>query len=301
MDSKITKVSVVTTTWGQEQFIEETLDGVFMQQYDGPIEFIIANDHSPDRTDEIIKSYLETNSIPDNFEIKYTYHEKNLGSTQNFIWAIQQATGEYVAICEGDDYWTDPLKLQKQVDFLDGNKDCNLVYHRVTVFNQEEKKFSSELLNDSQLVRKRNLEELALVGNFIHTPSVVFRNNLQVSSKLFRQPVGDYILWFLNAEKGKLGYLPDEMAVYRMSETSTWAKRKKFYRINIWLKVLFILKNHTKDSNIRELIKKQAWEKGGEINLIELNTVQKIDLFKNLLLIEPKFIKKILIWNSQIH
>lgn len=295
------KVSVVTTTWGQEKFIQETMDGVFMQKYDGPIEFIIANDHSPDKTDQIIKSYLETHSISDNFEIKYTVHKKNLGSTQNFIWAIQQATGEYVAICEGDDYWTDPLKLQKQVDFLEENEDCNLVYHKVTIFDQEQKTFSPEYLNKSLQIIKRDLKELALIGNFMHTPSVLFRNNINYSTINSKLPVGDYLLWFLNGEKGKLAYLPDDMAVYRFSESSTWGKQDKFYRINIWLKLLFFLKKHSKDYYIKESIKKQAWKKANENNLAELNLSQKYQLFRSLLIIEPRFIKKIIKWNQQVH
>ncbi|MCB4234492.1 glycosyltransferase [Kaistella anthropi] len=69
------------------------------------MEFIIANDNSPDATDEVVKKYFLENSVPGNFEIKYTKHETNKGMMPNFVWALEQATGEYIALCEGDDYW----------------------------------------------------------------------------------------------------------------------------------------------------------------------------------------------------
>ena len=127
------KVSVVTITYGHEKYITETLDGVLMQQYDGPVEFIIANDNSPDATDEVVKKYFLENPAPSNFEIKYTKHETNKGMMPNFIWALEQTTGKYIALCEGDDYWIDPLKLQKQVDFLESNPDFVLSGHKVQV------------------------------------------------------------------------------------------------------------------------------------------------------------------------
>lgn len=128
MNEDLPKVSVVTITYGHEKYIEDTLNGVIMQRYDGPIEFIIANDHSPDETDAVVKRYLATHVIPQNIEIRYTNHSENKGMMPNFIWALQEASGTYIAFCEGDDYWTDPLKLQKQVDFLENNQDYQLCY-----------------------------------------------------------------------------------------------------------------------------------------------------------------------------
>lgn len=130
MNNKLPKVSVVTITYGHQDYILDTLKGVLMQEYIGEIEFIIANDNSPDETDRVVTEFLNTNSIPSRFEIKYTKHEKNLGMMPNFIWALKQAKGKYIALCEGDDYWTDPLKLQKQVDFLEENGGYVACYKR---------------------------------------------------------------------------------------------------------------------------------------------------------------------------
>ena len=115
------KVSVCMITYGHEKFIEEAINGVLMQECDFVVELIIANDCSPDKTDAVIQNILCNH--PRASWIKYIKHDKNLGMMPNFIFAMQECKGKYIALCEGDDYWTDPSKLQKQVDFLEANSD----------------------------------------------------------------------------------------------------------------------------------------------------------------------------------
>ncbi len=282
-------------TYGQENYIEQAINGVLIQKGNFNIELIITNDNSPDNSDKKISVFLNSNEIPSHIEIKYIKHKENKGAIPNFAWTISQCTGKYIAICEGDDYWTDPLKLQKQVDFLEANKDCNLVYHRVQIYDEEKDVFSSETLNKSLTIEKRTLEELALNGNFIHTPSVLFRNNIDLYKKLFNLPVGDYVLWFLNGEKGKFGYLPNEMAVYRFSEKSTWAKKRGYYRIYNWLKMLYTIKEYTKDKHIKLQLTKQAWDCKLYVYEFDLTFKEKYNISKILLKIEPRFIKRILL------
>src|SRR5688572_14136755 len=117
-------VSVCMITYGHEPFIREAIEGVLMQRVEFNIEFIIADDASPDGTEQIIKEYVL--SHPKRHCIRYTKHESNKGMIGNLVWAIGECNGKYIALCEGDDYWTDPLKLQKQVDFLEQNNDCIL-------------------------------------------------------------------------------------------------------------------------------------------------------------------------------
>lgn len=254
------KVSVVTITYGHEKYIEDTLNGVIMQQYKGPVEFIIANDHSPDETDAVVKQYLATHVIPKNIEIKYSCHTHNKGVIANFFWALKQATGTFVAICEGDDYWTDPLKLQKQVFFLENNPKCNLVYHPVLVYDEEKKNFLKDYITRGEDGIDKSLIDLALTGNFMHTPSVIFRNNINYHAALFNQPVGDYVVWFLNGEKGDYGYLSDEMSVYRFSEKSTWGKKAPFFRVYVWLKLLLKLKNYSNNASVKSALAQQSIE-----------------------------------------
>lgn len=214
MNKDLPKVSVVTITYGHEKYITETLDGVLIQQYAGPVEFIIANDNSPDATDEVVKKYFLENPAPSNFEIKYTKHETNKGMMPNFIWALEQTTGKYIANCEGDDYWTDPLKLQKQVVFLEGNEEYVLTFHPVKIKNPD-----GSLVDDliTEVPANYELQEtLALKGNYIHTPSVVFRNVIKDFPPEFSlSPIGDYFLYMILTSHGKIKMINDNMAVYR--------------------------------------------------------------------------------------
>lgn len=129
------KVSVIMITYQHEAFITEAIEGVLMQEVDFPVELIIADDCSPDRTAEIVIRYRDTH--PKGHWIQYTRHTKNKGMTPNFSWALKVAKGQFIAFCEGDDYWTDPYKLQKQVDFLEGNKNYSHCWTRFNKLWQE--------------------------------------------------------------------------------------------------------------------------------------------------------------------
>ncbi len=211
--NSLPKISVVTITYGHQDYITETLDGVFMQQYDGPIEFIIANDNSPDNTDQVIKDYLATHKIPENFEVKYTKHPQNMGMMPNFIWALNQATTSYIALCEGDDYWTDPLKIKKQIDFLEKNLDYALVCTQcnTTTENRSE-------LQDRKEVSPQDI----LHHNPISTLTTVFRNDKKIIDNLNSNflLIGDYQLWLEFAIRHKIMKLADNTAFYRILSNS---------------------------------------------------------------------------------
>ncbi len=205
-------VSVVMITYGHEKYIREAIEGVLMQEGDFDLELVIANDCSPDNTDAIISELLKSHPKAD--KIRYIKHKKNIGMMPNFIFALQQAQGDYIALCDGDDYWTDPYKLQKQVDFLEANPDYVLSFHKVKIL-----KPNGELVEDFITKVPDNYETqetLARLGNYIHTPSVVFRNVIKEFPPEFSlSPIGDYFLYMLLVEHGKLHYFEDEMAVYR--------------------------------------------------------------------------------------
>ena len=121
-------------TYGHEKFIQQSIEGVFQQKTNFIVELIIANDNSPDETDDIVKSVIS--NAPSNIQINYKRHSTNLGMMRNFIWALKEAKGKYVAICEGDDYWTDKKKLQVQKDFLESNPEYVICYTDVEAFNE---------------------------------------------------------------------------------------------------------------------------------------------------------------------
>jgi glycosyltransferase involved in cell wall biosynthesis len=215
-------LSIVMLTYGHEKFIRQAIDGVFLQKTNFNLELIIANDHSPDETDRVVKSMQ--NSTPSHITIQYTQHEKNLGMMTNFTWALHQAKGKYVAICEGDDYWTDSLKLQKQVDFLEENPEFSIHCHNFKT--QNENRIDDVSHFDSLTIKQEmTIEDLAKT-NVIPTLSAVFRNQKIIFPDWsYNAPLGDIILFLQIAKNGKIKYLNEKMAVYRQN-VGVWSGKK---------------------------------------------------------------------------
>ena len=272
------KISVVTITYGHENFIEQTLDGVFMQDYKGEIEFIISNDHSPDATDRVIKDYLSVKEIPINFTIKYTQHEVNKGMMPNFIWALEQTSGKYIALCEGDDYWTDPLKLQKQVEFLETNQEYVLTFHPVQILNTD-----GVLVEDFITKVPENYEyqeTLASGNNYIHTPSVLFRNIItSFPPEFMLSPIGDYFLYMILTNHGKIKIMNDTMAVYRQG-VGVWSDLQLPERLLNTMFCIKLISSHFKDNKrILQLLSKQHFDLLKKLTNIEEKRTEIIDSF----------------------
>lgn len=119
-------VSIVCITYNHEPYLRQALEGFLMQETDFPVEIILAEDCSTDGTRAICEEYAE--KYPG--KIKYIYRDHNVGYNENEYEAMCTATGKYIAYCEGDDYWTDSLKLKKQVDFLESHPDYSVCWHR---------------------------------------------------------------------------------------------------------------------------------------------------------------------------
>jgi glycosyltransferase involved in cell wall biosynthesis len=204
-------VSVVMITYGHDQFISQAIEGVLMQKCDFDIELIIANDCSPDNTDLVVKKIIEEH--PNRNWIKYVKHKTNLGMLPNFIWALEQTKGKYIALCEGDDYWTDPLKLQKQVDFLEVNPDFVMTTHRV-----DELKDNVILSADWRwnLKKTNYILQDYLYQLFFHTSSVVYRN-MQLPRYINNKEIlqGDIAVFSYILSFGRMHYFEDIMSVYR--------------------------------------------------------------------------------------
>ncbi len=133
-------LSIVTITYNHEPFIAKTIEGVLMQQVNFPIEFIIAEDCSTDGTRRICQEYAER--YPE--LIHLITSENNVGAVANERRAMLAAKGKYIAFCEGDDYWTDPLKLQKQVDFLEAHPEYSVTFHRCRHYNVETEEYKDD-------------------------------------------------------------------------------------------------------------------------------------------------------------
>lgn len=220
-DSTIPLVTIRCITYNHEPYIRQCLEGFVMQKTNFPFEAIVHDDASTDGTAAIIREYAE--KYPDIIKPIYeteNQYSKHDGSLQRIMNA--HIRGKYVALCEGDDYWIDPLKLQKQFDFLESHLDYGLVH---TDFNIISESNIKEYRIRRKLGERQNVLEQILLGNYdIGTLTVMFRKDLYDSlpkyylSKKF--PMGDLPLWIEFAAVAKIKYISDVTANYRRLDSS---------------------------------------------------------------------------------
>ncbi len=231
------KVCVLMITYNHAPYIAEAIESVLAQQTDFQVELIVGEDCSTDNTREIVSSYAQR--FPS--RIKAIFNQKNLGAG-NFKSVYNSADGDYLALLEGDDYWTDPLKLKKQVDFMEKNSDCAIAFHNVIVSNQN-KDIAPQLWHAAGTMNPRYSLKNLLNGNFIQTCSVLYRRkNLPVLPDwILTTPMGDWPLHILHAEKGLLGYIDEVMAVYRVTDTGTWVNKPLEFRVEQSIRAIKII------------------------------------------------------------
>lgn len=165
------KLSVFVVTYNQEQYIAQCLSGIMSQVVDFDYEVIVGDDCSSDGTAGICDAFAT--QYPN---IRVFHHPQNLGHVKNWEFVLNHCTGEYVAMVEGDDYWTDPHKLQRQVDFLDAHQDYVLSFHRVDLV-YDDVNHPEEHLFEHLEEREYSAKEIYETWSVL-TSSVVFRNNV---------------------------------------------------------------------------------------------------------------------------
>jgi len=207
-------VSICSAAYNQELFIRQCLDGFLMQATDFPFEIVVHDDASADNTADIIREYAEAypDIIKPIFQAENQY-SKGTKVLATYVWP--QAQGKYIALCDGDDYWTDPLKLQKQVDFLEANGDYVICAGRSLERDGDE-------LHDCWASKTGTITFRDIAhSNTIQTNTVIFRNifkqdNFPKMHKYLRESVnGDIFLYLSLLVEGKGYILPDNVGVYR--------------------------------------------------------------------------------------
>lgn len=218
-------VSVITVSYAHKKYIAQTLDGIVSQKTNFKFELIIGDDHSPDETALIIRKYAE--AYPD--IIRPVLRERNIGSIPNFMDLVSRSKGKYVAICDGDDYWTDPLKLQKQVDFLESHPEYSVCCHSIRQFFEDGSR-PDQILNplglSGQEARRRGyltIHDLIKL-NTVSSLSTMYRWQIPriLPDWMKRYKVGDYPILLFHADKGYVGVLPDVMGAYRKHSGGSW-------------------------------------------------------------------------------
>ena len=232
-------VSVCMITYNHEDFISEAIEGVLMQKTDFPIELIIGEDCSTDNTRKIVVEYA--NKYPN--IIRLLLPDNNLGMMKNFVETLDAANGKYIALCEGDDYWTDPYKLQKQVDFLEMNEGYAACFHNASLVDAN--CCLIDVFHKKQIQEKHDF--LSIVqGWFVPTASLVFRSKKSIYQTMntilsnYEIISGDRLLLALIGNEGFIHYFEETMCAYRKHAggISSWGNVEKIFKSNI---VLFIL------------------------------------------------------------
>jgi glycosyltransferase involved in cell wall biosynthesis len=213
------KVSVAMVTYRQEKFIEQAVGSVMLQETIFPFELVIGEDCSPDRTREIVLRLQS--KYPD--RIRLLLPEKNVGMMANFIQTLKACDGQYVALLEGDDYWTDPHKLQKQVDLLEAHPEYSGCFALTRVVSGDDSAGQFYIPARHTSVVAYTTEDL-LQKNPIATASVMCRNVMrQVNfAPLLPLKMIDWPLHVFVSLGGPIGYIPEEMACYRQHDGGIW-------------------------------------------------------------------------------
>ncbi|MEC9209206.1 MAG: glycosyltransferase [Bacteroidota bacterium] len=212
-------ISICCITYNHEAYIKEALNGFLMQETNFPFEVLINDDFSKDNTTDIIKEYVK--KYPNILKAIYqTENQYSQGVKINPTFNYPRVQGKYIAICEGDDYWIDKNKLQKQVDFLEEHHNYGLCYTKAKVYIQEKKKYAKRCFGFE--IPLRGL----LFNNSIPTLTVICRKDLvlryldEVQEYSQTWKMGDYPMWIWFNLNSKIYFLKETTAVYRLSGDS---------------------------------------------------------------------------------
>jgi glycosyltransferase involved in cell wall biosynthesis len=250
--SKNIKVSVCMITYNHEKFIKQAIENVLNQVTSFDFELIISNDCSTDSTSKIINNLI--NNHPKGHKIQYYNQAINLGMHLNGEFVLKKAKGKYIAICEGDDYWTNDNKLQIQHDYLEQDENCGLVHHEVDYLYEKNGMIVKNYKKSKKIkISNNKITENLILQNFISTLSVMFRKELldaffEIDGNIRNKYLmSDYFMWLLFSKLCQFKYIENSMATYRVLENSAsnsdlYEKKISFLNSYCDIKIYFINK-----------------------------------------------------------
>lgn len=251
-------VSVFCPTFNHEKVIHECIKNIIEQKVNFSFELIIHDDSSTDKTVEVIKEYK--NKYPEVIKLilqKENQYSKGLGLIGEVFYPV--AKGKYISFCDGDDYWSDPLKLQKQVDFLDLNPEFIGCCHNTKILRETIKDESIEevIVNDMQK-DIFSINDFTKGEAYFHTSSVMYRNdrNREELLRLLSLYRGDWFVSMAFASFGSIKYLDEVMSVYRIHEKGIWSELTKQGQILKNLEAILKINkafNYKYEKNLMEL------------------------------------------------
>ena len=236
-------VSISCITYNHAPYIRQCLDGFLSQKTNFDFEIVIHDDASTDGTSEIILEYAKKHPLIFNpiIQKENQYSKGKRGMFMNFTFP--SCRGRYIAMCEGDDFWTDPLKLQKQFDFMEENEDVGLVCTQRSNFNQKAEKLIIPKFDSNLLFEKFDFKDVFTGKIQIATLTVLFRTELYKELAILNQKnpnqlsLLDFCMWTFFSSQLKVARLNANTATYRILETSMshgdstvkWNLKKKYF------------------------------------------------------------------------
>ena len=230
------KVSIRLMCYNQEKYIAQAIDSILMQRVDFDYEIVVGDDYSTDSTLKIINKYQE--NYPQLFKILERNHR--VGRLRNFAETVENCRGKYIALLDGDDYWVDPNKLQKQVEFLDKNPEYVICFTDCLICDEHGSPVSEHGVGEQ--VRKDIDQSELCSGKYFRVPTVMFRNIVRIFPKEFYEVFNaDIFLFCLLLNYGTAGYINEITAHYRLHGGGIWSFKDRAFMIENNLKTYIAL------------------------------------------------------------
>ena len=276
-------VSILVLTYNHEKFILQNLISLNEQEFSGNCEVLICNDCSTDNTRKIIESFIKEN-VNSKIDFKLFNHPKNLGMQNNFFWGLSQCKGEFVAICDGDDYWINSNKLEIQVSKFRENEDIGLIFSNAKWFDDQNKEFvETPLINRVNFKTWHNIDLYIEQGShFLNSPTFLFRRklvNIPLQSDLKENTIWDLFIILSILNNGRIVYFLEEItAVYRLllnSATQNDSRKKQFafFLKKLSTEVLFL-----KNKKLKKMIRTKFYNEYFD-SIEKENFIQRVEIF----------------------
>lgn len=258
-------VSISCAAYNHEKFIKNAIEGFLMQKTDFTFEILIHDDASTDNTTDIIREYEAKypKIIKPIYQLENQY-SKGIPISSSFNFP--RARGKYIALCEGDDYWIDPYKLQKQVDFLEENSEYGLVHGDCHFYYQDKDKWeyyaNKFLSNKKKIEDKKELFSRLIDADYkIRTATILFKRDLLslIPANNVKFFMGDTPMWLDFSQKTKFKYLDEVLAVYRIlsNSASRSENKRKQYRFRLSMAEMRIYYSYKYNYSINNKLKRR--------------------------------------------
>lgn len=236
------KLSILLITYNQEKYVKECLESILMQRIPFDVEIVMLDDCSTDSTlliaDQILKQSRHNYRILTN--------DQNIGISKNYQKGFKECKGDFIAVIEGDDYWTDPERLAKHVTFLESHRECVMSYNRIIYYYEDSMRFVVHEWNGKEDFDYVTTSQLAVRNCIGNLSACVFRNSViqKLSQDLFDLEIADWMLGMALGQFGLIAHLKEAMSVYRIHSGGQWSRMSSKEMIQNTLRLIDIYNDY---------------------------------------------------------